>query len=55
VGARRIETEDVHYAVGAIDHTLGRSPLLQWQLWRQVEGYFGGARYGRLLHSLGWE
>jgi Fe-S-cluster containining protein len=53
--ARRIETEDVHYAVGAIDHSLGRSPLLQWRLWRQVEDYFAGSRYGRLLTSLGWE
>lgn len=53
--ARCIETPDVHYAVGAIDHSLGRSPLLQWKLWRQVEDYFAGPRYGRLLHSLGWD
>lgn len=53
--AHRIEAEDVNYAVGAIDHSLGRSPLLQWKLWRQAEEYFGDARYGRLLNSLGWE
>jgi Fe-S-cluster containining protein len=52
---RCIETPDVHYAVGAIDHSLGRSPLLQWRLWRQVEEYFAGPRYGRLLKALGWD
>jgi Fe-S-cluster containining protein len=52
---QRLEAEDVHYAVGAIDHSLGRSPLLQWKPWRHVEEYFCGARYGRLLNSLGWE
>ncbi|MBN2449805.1 MAG: YkgJ family cysteine cluster protein [Lentisphaeria bacterium] len=53
--ADRIETEDVHYAVGAIDHCLGRSPLLQFRLWRLVEDHFSGVRYARLLTSLGWE
>jgi len=53
--SRRIEAEDVRYAVGAVDHCLGRSPLLQWRLWRSVEAYFSGPRYGRLLNSLGWE
>ena len=53
--AAGIEAEDVQYAVGAIDHCLGRSPLLQWQAWRLVEGHFSGPRFGRLLQALGWE
>ena len=47
--------EDIHYAVGAIDHCLGRSPLLQFRLWRSVEEYFSGPRFPALLNSLGWE
>lgn len=53
--SRRIEAQDVHYAVGAVDHCLGRSPLLQWRTWRTVEAYFAGPRYARLLNTLGWE
>jgi len=53
--SRRVEAEDVQYAVGAIDHCLGRSPLLQWRSWRLMEERFAGPRYGRLLNSLGWE
>lgn len=53
--ALRIEAEDVQYAVGAIDHCLGRSPLLQWRAWRTLEEHFAGPRYGALLNSLGWE
>jgi hypothetical protein len=53
--SRRVEAQDVQYAVGAVDHCLDRSPLLQWGLWRSVETYFSGPRYARLLNSLGWE
>ena len=53
-GADRIEEQDVHYGVGAIDHTLGRSPLLQFGMWRTVESFFF-ARWGKLQNSLGWE
>jgi hypothetical protein len=54
-GRRALEAEDIHYAVGAIDHCLGRSPLLQLRVWRLVESFFSGARYPRLLSALGWE
>ncbi|MCK5806333.1 MAG: YkgJ family cysteine cluster protein [Lentisphaeria bacterium] len=53
-GATRIEEEDVRYAAGAIDHTLGRSPLLQVSMWRRIEDFFH-TRQSRLLASLGWE
>ena len=53
-GAKRIEEQDVHYGVGAIDHTFGRSPLLQFGAWRTVEDFFF-ARWDRLQESLGWE
>ena len=54
-GSALIAAGDVQYAVGAIDHCLGRSPLLQWPSWRRLEEYFAGPRYGRVLQSLGWE
>jgi Fe-S-cluster containining protein len=54
-GSRRIDAQDVEYAVGAVDHCLGRSPLLQWRLWRSVEAHFAGSRYARLLHALEWD
>jgi hypothetical protein len=54
-GHRDVRTPDVEYAVGAIDHCLGRSPLLQFSLWRSVEEYFSGSRFAALLVSLGWE
>lgn len=54
-GSDRIRLEDVDYAVGAIDHCLGRSPLLQVRAWRSVEEYFGGPRFGRVLRALGPE
>ena len=50
-----IEEQDVQYAVGAVDHCLGRSPLLQFHAWRRVESYFSGRRYGALLRTLGWD
>lgn len=52
--ATAIAAEDVQYAVGAIDHSFGRSRLLQIPLWRSVEIYFSGSRYPRLLAGLGW-
>ena len=54
-GSDRIRAEDVDYGVGAIDHCLGRSPLLQVRAWRSVEEYFAGPRFGRLLRALGLE
>lgn len=54
-GHRDIRTPDVEYAVGAIDHCLGRSPLLQFRMWRAVEEHFSGSRFLALLNSLGWE
>ncbi|OGV69185.1 MAG: hypothetical protein A3K19_25340 [Lentisphaerae bacterium RIFOXYB12_FULL_65_16] len=51
--AATLGEEDVRYAVGAIDHSFGRSRLLQIPLWRSVEIYFSGSRYPRLLASLG--
>jgi Fe-S-cluster containining protein len=53
-GAARIEEEDVHYGIGAIDHTHGRSPLLQFDMWRTIEDFLF-ARWDRLQTSLGWE
>jgi hypothetical protein len=53
-GADRIEVQDVHYGIGAIDHTHGRSPLLQFRVWRTVEDFFF-RRWSRLQRSLGWE
>jgi hypothetical protein len=53
-GAIRIEEPDVHYGIGAIDHTLGRSPLMQHTPWRIVENHFF-TRWGKLLAALGWE
>jgi Fe-S-cluster containining protein len=53
-GAERIEAVDVHYGIGAIDHTHGRSPLLQFDMWRTIEDFFL-ARWDRLQASLGWE
>lgn len=52
---RCVIAEDVRYAVGAIDHSHGRSPLLQAKIWRTVENYFWGERFQALLLSLGWE
>lgn len=53
-GATRIEEPDVHYGIGAIDHTLGRSPLMQYAPWRIVESHFF-TRWDNLLATLGWE
>ncbi|MDX9980045.1 MAG: YkgJ family cysteine cluster protein [Lentisphaeria bacterium] len=53
-GANRIEEPDVHYGIGAIDHTLGRSPLMQYPPWRIVENHFF-TRWDKLLATLGWE
>jgi len=50
----QIGAEDVQYAVGAVDHSFGRSRLLQMHLWRALEEFFSGSRYGRLLKTLGW-
>jgi Fe-S-cluster containining protein len=54
-GRDDIRADDVEYGTGAIDHCLGRSPLLQFRLWRSIEEYFSGKRFPALLHSLGWE
>lgn len=53
-GGLRIEEPDVHYGIGAVDHTLGRSPLLQYGPGRTVETFFF-VRWDNLLGSLGWE
>lgn len=50
--AAGLTPEDVQYATGAIDHSWGRSRLLQVRAWRSVEEFFGGARYARLLATL---
>jgi len=54
-GSGEIAAEDVQYAVGAVDHSFGRSRLLQMPVWRSVEAYFSGPRYGRLLKAMGWQ
>jgi len=54
-GAGRIAVEDVQYAVGAVDHSLGRSKLLEATRYRILEHLFARFRYGRLLAALGWE
>ncbi len=53
-GADGVEEPDVFYAIGAIDHTLGRSPLLQYRPWRSLEAFFF-TRWTALQTSLGWE
>jgi len=50
--AASIGPADVHYAVGAVDHSYGRSRLLQMRWWRATEIYFSGTRYARLLGTL---
>ncbi len=47
-----LEEGDVWYAVGAIDHTHGRSPLLQAGMWRIVERFFWDRRFPMLLASM---
>ena len=54
-GVDNIETVDVQYAVGAVDHSFGRSRLLQSARTRMVEQVFNRFRYGRLLAALGWQ
>ncbi len=54
-GLDAVDAEAVRYAVGAIDHSFGRSRFLQMFLWRQVEEFFGGTRYHPLLRGLGWQ
>ena len=54
-GASELSPDDVRYATGAIDHSWGRSRLLQMSVWRHIEAFFGGPRYARLLHALGEE
>jgi len=51
-GAPAPAAEDVQYAVGAIDHSFGRSPLLAAGLWRSLENYFAGARFPRLVSGI---
>jgi len=51
--AGAIAAEDVRYATGAIDHSWGRSRLLQMSIWRHSEEFFYGPRYARLLSALG--
>jgi Fe-S-cluster containining protein len=53
-GRRDLVDEDLFYAVSVIDHCLGRSPLLQFGIWRRVERFFWGKRFRVLLHTLGW-
>lgn len=53
-GSRELTAADIQYAVGAIDHSFGRSRFLQMLVWRQVELYFSGSRYALLLKTLGW-
>ncbi len=53
--AQTIAGEDVQYGVGAIDHGLGRSKLLEATRYRVLEHLFKRYRYGRLLAALGWE
>ncbi|NOY80246.1 MAG: YkgJ family cysteine cluster protein [Kiritimatiellaeota bacterium] len=50
-----IDSTDVQYGVGVIDHGLGRSKLLEATRYRVLEHLFGRFRYGRLLAALGWE
>ena len=54
-GVDNIEAVDVQYAVGAVDHSFGRSRLLEPARMRMVEKLFHRFRYGRLLAALGWQ
>ncbi len=49
-----ITLQDVHYAVGAIDHSFGRSRLLGTPVMRSIEVFFSRQRYGCLLAGLQW-
>jgi len=54
-GGSRIEAEDVQYATGAVDHSWGRSKILEATPLRVFEQLFARRRYGELLAALGWE
>jgi len=46
-------SEDVEYAVGAIDHSFGRSQVLQLKMWRIIENYLKQPNYTKLIQELG--
>lgn len=50
-----VNREDIQYAVGAIDHSFGRSRLLQMRLLRSFEIYFDRCLSGRLFRTLDWQ
>lgn len=52
-GRRDLEAGDICYAVGAIDHSFGRSPLLKMRTMRAQEDYFTGERFRALIRTLG--
>lgn len=49
-----LTAEDVKYGVSAIDHGWGRLPAFAMHLLKSFEIFFSSAKYGKLLHSLGW-
>ncbi|MFA5204514.1 MAG: YkgJ family cysteine cluster protein [Lentisphaeria bacterium] len=54
-GRPRLAAADVQYAVGAIDHAFGRSPLLQWAPMRRFDAWFAGPRFEQLVAALDWQ